>query len=119
MSTITKLQTSLNDLKNKLQFSPTSQPSQVPQASLTRATGKASSNYQNIRNDERKFNIVPYGIAENPQNTNRQVRMKKDMENIMEALCATDIDIEPSDIKDLYRLGKYDHKRACPRPTVS
>jgi len=79
---------------------------QVPQASLTRATDKASSNYQNTSNDERKFNIVLYGIAENPQNTNRQVCMKKDMGNIMEALSATDIEIEPSDIKDLYRLGK-------------
>ena len=51
-----------------------------------------------------------YGVAENPQNTNRQLRMKKDMDNVMEALSATDIDIEPSDIKDLYRLDKYDHK---------
>ena len=61
-----------------------------------------------------------YGIAENPQNTNRQLRMKKDMENVMEALSLSDIDIEPSDIKDFYRLNKYDHKSdsECPRPLL-
>ena len=59
-----------------------------------------------------------YGVAENPQNTNRQLRMKKDMENVMEALSAPDIDIEPSDIKDLYRLGKYDQKSERPRPLL-
>ena len=37
-------------------------------------------------------------------------RMKKDMENVIEALSATDNEIEPSNIKDLYRLGKYDQK---------
>ena len=44
--------------------------------------------------------------------------MKNDMEKVIEALSETDIDIEPSDIKDLYRLGKYDQKSERPRPLL-
>jgi len=62
--------------------------------------------------------IVVHGIAENPQNTNRQFQMKKDLDNVMEALSETGIDIESSDIKDLYCLGKYDSKSERPRPLL-
>jgi len=41
--------------------------------------------------------------------------MKKDMDNVMEALSVTGIDIESNDIKDLYHLSKYDSKSERPR----
>ena len=44
--------------------------------------------------------------------------MKKDMENVIDALSATDTEIEPSDIKDLYHLDKYDQKSEHPRPLL-
>ena len=118
MSTITTFQTSLNDLKRKLDL--VNQPQQTSTQTVRAPVVDKVSNtvYQNATNIDRKFNIVVYGVAENPQNTNRQLRMKKDMENVMEALSATDIDIEPSDIKDLYRLGKYDQKSERPRPLL-
>ena len=45
--------------------------------------------------------------------------MKQDLENAIEELSAADRDeIEPSDVKDLYRLGKYDSKSERPRPLL-
>jgi len=120
MSSITVLQTNLNDLRRKLELvtqppqASTSQPAHT--SNVPTASNIPSSAYPSTTNNERKFNIVVYGVAENPQNTNRKQRMKNDMEKVMEALSETDIDIEPSDIKDLYRLGKYDQNSERPRP---
>jgi len=61
---------------------------------------------------------VVYGISESPKNTNYQLRTKKDMENIIEALSKTGNKIRSSDIKDLYRLGKYDPNNQRPRPIL-
>jgi len=61
---------------------------------------------------------VVYGIPESPKNTNRQLRIKKDMENAIEALLKTDNEIQSADIKDLYRLGKYDPENERPRPLL-
>lgn len=44
--------------------------------------------------------------------------MKQDLENAIEALSGADDEIEPSDVKDLYRLGKYDSKSERPRPLL-
>jgi len=122
MSSITVLQTNLNDLRRKLELvtqppqASTSQPAHT--SNVPTASNIPSSAYPSTTNNERKFNIVVYGVAENPQNTNRKQRMKNDMEKVMEALSETDIDIEPSDIKDLYRLGKYDQNSERPRPLL-
>jgi len=64
------------------------------------------------------FNLVVYGIDECSQKTNRQLRTKQDLENAIEALSGADDEIEPSDVKDLYHLGKYDSKSERPRPLL-
>ena len=95
MSTITTLQASLNDLKHKLDL--VNQPQQASTSQTVHApvVDEISNTVcQNATDIERKFNIIVYGLAENPQNTNRQLIMKKDMENVMEPLSATDIGIE-------------------------
>ncbi|XP_065886047.1 uncharacterized protein [Dysidea avara] len=71
-----------------------------------------------MNNAERKFNVVVYGIPECPQKTNRQLRTKQDLENVIDAMSKADNEIESNDIKDLYRLGKYDHKSQRPRPLL-
>ena len=75
ISTITILQTSLNDLKLDL----VNQPQQTSTQTIRAPVVDKVSNtvYQNTTNIDRKFNIVVYGVAENPQNTNRQLRIKK------------------------------------------
>ena len=75
MATITTLQTALNDLKRKLDL--VNQPQQASKSQVVNASAveKAPSAtvYQNATSIERKFNIVVYGVAENPQNTSRQL----------------------------------------------
>jgi len=60
-----------------------------------------------------------YGIPECPQKTNRQLRTKQDMENAINAISKAGNEIESNDIKDLYRLGKYDHKANIQDPYLS
>ena len=53
-----------------------------------------------------------------PQNTNRQMRIKKELEHALEALSKAEDKIDPSDIKDVHCLGKYDSKSEHPRPLL-
>jgi len=73
---------------------------------------------ERANNTERKFNLVVYGIDECSQKTNHQLRAKQDLENAIKALSGADDEIEPSDVKDLYHLGKYDSKSEHPRPLI-
>ena len=121
MSTITELQTSLFELKRKLDAAQQIQPASKSQPSLpSGSTAKQTFGIQtqSTNNAERKFNVVVYGIPECPQKTNRQLRTKQDMENAIDAISKAGNEIEPNDIKDLYRLGKYDHKSQRPRPLL-
>jgi len=123
MSSITELQTQLFELKRKLeatQQAPSKQPSKahtpLPSTSATKEMHEIYS--QRASNTERKFNLVVYGIPECSQKTNRQLRTKQDLENVIEALSKADEEIETNDIKDLYRLGKYNSNRERPRPLL-
>jgi len=119
METITQLQTSLSELKRKLESSQQTQTTSksIPSSTTAIVLNSAQSSL-NQSNAEKKFNIVVYGIPESPKNTNRQLRIKKDMENVIEALLKTDNEIQSADIKDLYRLGKYDPENERPRPLL-
>ena len=110
MSTITQLQTTLSELNRKLDSFQQTQQTSKPQALLSNTASKGTTSVQSASDAEKKFNIVVYGIPECPQNTNRQARVKKELKAVIEALSNADNDIEPSDIKDLHRLGKYDPK---------
>ena len=120
MSTITQLQTTLSELKRKLDsFQQTAQQTSKPQPLLLSNTAsKGTNSVQSASDAEKKFNIVVYEIPECPQNTNRQTRLKKELETVIEVLSNADNDIEPSDIKDLHCLGKYDPKSERPRPLL-
>ena len=121
MSTITELQTCLFDLKRKLDATQQLQQTSKSQTSVpSNTTAKETHEIlnQSMNNAERKFNVVVYGIPECPQKTNRQLRTKQDLENVIDAMSKADNEIESNDIKDLYRLGKYDHKSQRPRPLL-
>ena len=121
-SSITELQTSLFDLKRKFDAVKQARQPSKPQAPLpSTSAGKESSENRNqsvSSGNEKKFNIVVYGIPECPQKTNRQSRFKKELEHAIEALSKAEDEIDPSDIKDLHRLGKYDSKSERPRPLL-
>ena len=67
---------------------------------------------------DRKYNVIVYGIDENPPNTKRHVRLKNDIEAFHNALAKASIQIEPNAIKDCYRLGQYKSRPDYPRPLL-
>ena len=120
MSSITELQTHLFELKRKLeatQQASSKQPEKT-HAPLPSTSATKEIHSQRANNTDRKFNLVVYGIPECSQKTNRQLQTKQNLENVIEALSKADDEIEPNDIKDLYRLGKYDSKSERPRPLL-
>jgi len=52
-------------------------------AKLPSQTTRAQPTVSNVNATERKFKIVAYGIKESPQNTNRQERMKHDLDCVL------------------------------------
>ena len=64
------------------------------------------------------MNVVIYGLAENPSNTSRQDRLRKDVDSVLSALKDLDSPIDANSIKDCYRLGKYSPQAGKPRPVL-
>ena len=78
-------------------------------------TSNSSINYPTT---DRKFNVIVYGIDENPPNTKRHARLKNDIKAFHNALISASIQIEPSAIKDCFRLGQYKSESDHPRPLL-
>ena len=56
---------------------------------------------------ERKFNVVVYGITENPPKTNKETRLKEDLNSLLTLFQEIDSSIESNAIKYFFRLGKF------------
>ncbi len=68
--------------------------------------------------EDRKFNIVVYGLKECVEGTKRHERLNNDTESAVIALKPTNSNVSDNSIKDCIRLGKYDTKRTRPRPLL-
>ena len=68
--------------------------------------------------EDRKFNVVVYGLKECEEGTKRHERLNKDTESAVSALKPTNPNVSDNSIKDCIRLGKYDTKRTRPRPLL-
>jgi len=68
----------------------------------------------NVPNPERKFNVVVYGIAKSPPNTNKETRIKKDLKNLLTLFSDIDSSIEPK----FFCLGKFKPDSDQPRPLL-
>ena len=67
---------------------------------------------------DKKMNVVMYGLAENPLNTSRQDRLRKDFDSVLSALKNLEKPIDANSIKYCYRLGKYNAQADKPRPVL-
>jgi len=65
---------------------------------------------------DRKSNVVIYGVEKSPLNTPRGARLQKDTVAVSKTFGSMNIEIEPSQIRDCYRLRKY--KLIQPRPIL-
>ena len=60
--------------------------------------------------EDRKSNIVVFGVEECPQNTPRNTRIIRDTKEVSKVLSSIDVHIEPGQILDCFRLGKFKHQ---------
>ena len=65
-----------------------------------------------------KFNIVLFGIEENPPQTSRLDQIKFDMKNCLDVVTKLNPEINSQSIQDCLRLGKYKQSSSRPRPLL-
>ena len=78
----------------------------------------ASKKTDNKAYNDRKFNVVIYGINECDKRTNRSERQSQDLHNVTKIVTEGDNTINPLSIRDLLRLGKYREQANKPRPIL-
>ena len=67
---------------------------------------------------DRKFNLVLYGISECPSGTSRPERVKQDLNSTVPVLSKLNADINPTSVRNCFRLGKYKKDHTHPRPIL-
>lgn len=70
------------------------------------------------QSDDRKYNLVVYGISECPNGTKRSERVKQDIVNSVSILSDLNNDIQANSIRDSLRLGKFKKDQTRPRPLL-
>ena len=68
---------------------------------------------------DRRYNVVIYGIEECPGGLPRHVRSGLDLTSVTELITKVDENINPLSIRDIHRLGKYQEKPNRPRPILT
>ena len=66
----------------------------------------------------RKSNVVVFGVEESPPKTFKSVRLQKDMKSVSEIFASINVPVNPSQILDCYRLGKFKSQLTRPRPIL-
>ena len=59
-----------------------------------------------------------YGIAENPRETDKETRLKEDLNSLLTSFQEIDSSIESNAIKNFFRLGKFKSDSNCSRPLL-
>ena len=68
--------------------------------------------------NDRKFNIVVYGIDECSKGTPKNERLNHDLDKVTSIITKGENSISPLSIRDLVRLGKYHEQLKQPRPLL-
>ena len=68
--------------------------------------------------EDKKFNVVMYGIKESPPKTSKSDRLENDLQSITNEFAKVDLSIQASSVKDCFRLGKYKSDTSRPRPIL-
>lgn len=70
------------------------------------------------QNQEKKFNVVLYGVPECPTGLSKFARFESDQSNIVSILSSLVSSFESLSIKDCHRLGKFKKDAQRPRPLL-
>ena len=63
-------------------------------------------------------NPVTYGVEECPPKTPKSVRLKSDSNAVSKVFSSMDVHIEPNQVVDCFRLGKFKSNQSRPRPIL-
>ena len=66
----------------------------------------------------RQCNVVVYGIKESPPDTDRPTRLHHDIKSALTSFTPINDQLNPSAVKDCYRLGKFNAGQPHPRPLM-
>ena len=121
--TITRLLESLQGQNTPIQSSHLTTVMEVGQALPSSLNDRhvnptSRSTKVNTFNDTRKYNIVLYGLKECEKGTNRSTRMKQELEQVTQILTGIEKGVNPQNIRDSFRLGKYADSNKRPRPVL-
>ena len=119
--TIASLQTSVKSTSESetIKPIPADLPATVnvhPKITHTVPTNKPS--LSSTHYEDKKYNIVMYGIKESPSRTSKTDRLENDLQFITKEFVNVELPIQASSIKDCFCLGKYKPDAACPRPIL-
>ena len=116
---ITALQTSVKSLE------PTLEPVSMPDGSTSANSQPKPANVtltnkppSTASYEDKKFNVVMYGIKESPPKTSKSDRLENDLQSITNEFAKVDLSIQASSVKDCFRLGRYKSDASRPRPIL-
>lgn len=68
--------------------------------------------------EERKYNVIFFGLDESIGGTSRQKREREDLDRVVKIINDADSSLSASSIKDMFRLGKYAANSKKARPIL-
>lgn len=90
-------------------------PTPCPQSADSAHTQTAgSTNKKDYPKQDRKFNLILFGVTECEKGTLRHRRISSDTESVAGILAAVDPDFSAQSLRDSFRLGKYQEERSRP-----
>ena len=114
------LQKAVTDLTSKIDEL-TAQESELS-SQITNASkaihAQPTSSQASTHSSDRKSNVVVYGVEECRPNTPHGARLQRDTITVSKIFGSMNTEIEPSQILDCYRLGKYKLLQSRPRPIL-
>ena len=93
-------------------------PIMIPASLTSESTTANPALHSAIPNQDKKFNIVVYGINECPPGMSKAARLQSDLANVVTIFSNLESSIQPQSIKDLFRLGKFNSNASRPRPIL-
>jgi hypothetical protein len=81
-------------------------PPSIPQSQLSTAS------------NDKRLNLVMYGVQENPKGTRRHVCNRNDLDNCLCVLKDINPDISSNPVRDCTHLGKFSESSPRPRPLL-
>ena len=68
--------------------------------------------------DERRFNVVLFGLEESERGASRHSRLREDMDKVAKLIASIDESLSAASVRDQFRLGKLKANSDRPRPIL-